>query len=235
MIPDKAFILAAGLGTRMRPLTDAVPKPMLQVEGRTLIDRILDHFEEAGVNKTVVNTHYLPDVLAAHLKQRATPEIYLSEEKKLLDTGGGIKKAIAYFDKPFIVTSGDGLWQNGLGKTTLEKLGQAWNPAIMDILILLQPVNSMKLTQGVGDYDIDDQGRVIRSKNRSGAHMFTSIRINHPRIFDNTPDGSFSYLDLLDHAQNEGRLYGLVHDGMWHHLSTPADLAAVNAAWRENA
>ena len=98
----------------------------------------------------------------------------------------------------------------------------------MDILIVLQPVETMKLTEGVGDYDIDENGRAIRSKDKSGAYMFTSLRINAPHIFDNAPQGAFSYLQLLDEAQARGRLYALVNDGMFHHISTPADLEAVN-------
>ncbi len=110
---------------------------------------------------------------------------------------------------------------------------EAWNDNTMDILILLQPVSSMHLTQGIGDYDIDAQGRATRSLDKSGQYMFTSIRINHPRIFDNTPNGAFSYLQCLDTAQAKGRLHAIIHDNDWHHISTPKDLETVDAAYRE--
>ena len=232
-IPNKAFILAAGLGTRLRPYTDDRPKPLVEVAGRTLLDRTLDHLHDAGVNEAVLNLHYLPEKIPEHLKSRNDFTFHYSTENDLLDTGGGIKKALEYFDDPFFVLSGDGLWNNSSGANTLQTMVDTWNPEVMDILILLQPVSNMKLTHGVGDYDINEDGRAIRSLDKTGKYMFTSMRINHPRIFKNTPDGAFSYLDLLDKAQYEGRLYGLIHEGDWHHISTPADLERVNEAYKE--
>ena len=233
MMPEKAFILAAGYGKRLRPYTDHCPKPMVQVAGRSLIDRTLDHLQKAGVRDVTVNAHYMSDVLIDHLQQRKSPSLRFSREEELLDTGGGIKKALKNFGpEPFFVLSGDGLWENAPGQSTLQQMATAWNAAHMDILILLQPVSSMKLTGGAGDYDIDAQGRARRSADKTGAYMFTSMRINTPEIFKATPDAAFSYLELLDRAEEKGRLYGLVHAGNWHHISTPEDLESVNAAYK---
>lgn len=231
MAPDKAFILAAGLGTRMRPLTDERPKPMVEVAGRALIDYALDHLAEAGISDVTVNLHHKAEMLQQYLQQKSFVQFHFSFEEELLDTGGGIKKAIQHFDAaPFYVVSGDALWSDGPGGSALKRLAAAWDPAKMDILILLQDVRSMKLTKGIGDYHLEEDGRAVRSYERQGTHMFTSIRLNAPKIFDMAPEGAFSYLDLMDAAQKRGRLFGLEHDGDWHHISTPADLAAVNAA-----
>jgi MurNAc alpha-1-phosphate uridylyltransferase len=230
-IIDKAFILAAGLGTRMRPLTDRVPKPLVEVAGETLLDRTIDHLEDAGVTDIVINTHHLGQQIPHHLQRRKSPHMTFSHEKTLLDTGGGIKKMLQHFgDEAFYVLSGDGLWTDAPGQTALDQMAAKWEPAKMDILILLQPVSTMNLTKGVGDYDIRPDGGAVRSRHKTGTHMFTSIRINHPRIFNGSPMGSFSYLPLLDQAENDGRLFALEHKGAWHHISTPEDLRNVNVA-----
>jgi len=224
-ISNTAFILAAGLGTRLRPHTNDRPKPLVEVNNKTLLTRTLDHLHDAGITKTVLNTHYLADQIPAHLESRTDIECIFSHEPDLLDTGGGIKKMLHHFDAAFFTLSGDGLW-NG---DALTQMKAAWNPETMDILILIQPITSMHLTKGIGDYDLDPEGRATRSLDQSGDYMFTSIRIHHPRIFENTPDGAFSYLQCLDAAQSAGRLHGLIHTNDWHHISTPEDLAAVNA------
>lgn len=230
-IPRKAFILAAGLGTRLRPYTDTCPKPLIEVGGQTLIDHTLDRLEDIGVEDVIVNTHYHADQLVSHLKNRKSPHIHISHEKTLLDTGGGIKNALEYFgNEPFFVLSGDGLWSDGPDESALQKLASVWDSDLMDILMLLQPVSSMNLTKGAGDYDVNTDGQAVRSQNKNGAYMFTSIRINKPEIFEKTPEGPFSYLTLMDRAEQQGRLYGLVHDGDWHHISTPQDLEAVRKA-----
>ncbi len=236
MVPFKAFILAAGFGTRMRPLTDHCPKPLVEVYGKALIDRTMDHLEQAGVNDVVVNAHYLADILVDHLEARTSPNITISREEEILDTGGGIKNALDFLsDEPFYVLSGDGLWEDGPAGNTLQRMAEFWDPEKMDILTLLQPAASMTLTKAIGDYDLEPDGRTVRSKNQTGAYMFTSMRINHPRVFESTPNGPFSYLEIMDRAQEQGRLYGLVHDSEWHHISTPEDLEAVNEAYVQNA
>jgi MurNAc alpha-1-phosphate uridylyltransferase len=229
--PDHAFILAAGFGSRLRPYTDAVPKPMVKVGGVPMIDRALDALITAGVTHVVVNTHYLAEVLEAHLKKRSKPVITLSHEPTLLDTGGGVKKMLpALGDKPFYVLAGDSVWTDGISGNSLLRLAKNWNPDTMDILTLMQPLENMVLTHGVGDYDVLPDGRCIRSKDKTGKYMWTNIRLNTPELYRDAPDGSFSFLSLLDRAESQGRLRALIHDGDWHHISTPADLERVNAS-----
>lgn len=228
---DQGFILCAGFGTRMRPLTDNKPKPMVAIDGKPMVDHVLDSFTAQGIKRAVINTHYLADVLKDHLQSRSDIAIFLSHEEHILDTGGGIVNALPLLeDAAFFVSSGDSYLQNGASDSALSRMEKAWDPEIMDILILLQPVKSMALTHGVGDYDLDEDGRVTRSLNQSGAYMFTSVRINAPHIFYGAPQRPFSYLQLLDEAQSRGRLYGIVHDGDWHHISTPDDVKRVNDA-----
>lgn len=225
--PETAFILAAGLGTRMRPITDSIPKPMVEVGGQTVIDRILDKLEAEKVRSIAVNLHYKPDILKRHLSERK-PDIHFSHEEELLDTGGGVKKILPFLgNAPFYHINGDAWWSEGR-KPALQRLSEAWNPEIMDILMLLQPVKSMVLTEGIGDYDIDSAGQATRRLDRSGRFMFTGVRITTPEIFKGAPDGKFSFLTLMDAAQEKGRLYGIVHDADWHHISTPKDLERVN-------
>lgn len=231
---EKAFILAAGLGTRMQPITFSIPKPMVEVAGQSLLSRTLDGLIEAGVKEAVINTHHLPQQIRGILSERKDITINFSHESVLLDTAGGIKKMLHIFDnEPFYVLSGDGLWIDKKGENALQRLAAAWNPDIMDILILLQPVSSMTLTAGIGDYDVKPDGRAIRSRGKNGTHMFTSIRINHPRIFSTLTAAPTSYLPLLDRAESQGRLFAIEHTGKWHHISTPEDLKAVDTAFRQ--
>jgi N-acetyl-alpha-D-muramate 1-phosphate uridylyltransferase len=226
--PEKAFILAAGLGTRMKPLTNTTPKPLAVVAGQTLLERTLDQLQDAGVNDVVINTHHLPHKINARLEGRESPALHFSHEDVLLDTGGGIVKMLRHFsDDPFYVLSGDGLFTGD----ALGKLAASWDPDKMDILLLLQPLSTFKLTTGKGDYDLLPGGKAVRSLIKTGQYMFTSIRINHPRIFKSRKAEPFSYLELMDEAEKAGRLYGLVHDGDWHHISTVADLESVNRAF----
>ncbi len=228
--PDHAFILAAGKGTRLRPYTDSVPKPLVTVGGRTLLDRTLDRLEEAGVTHVTINLHYMAPVLEAHLAKRKSPVITLSYEPELLDTGGGVKKALpALGDKPFYVIAGDALWTDGPSGNALLRLAAHWDDSRMDILTLMQPLTGMVLTQGLGDYDLREDGKPVRSLDKTGAYMWTNIRINHPRLYTSATDGNFSFLALMDKAESEGRFHALVHDGDWHHISTAADLERVDA------
>ncbi|MCK6418000.1 MAG: nucleotidyltransferase family protein [Alphaproteobacteria bacterium] len=235
---DQAFILAAGRGQRMQPFTAHTPKPLVTVGGQSLLQRTLDQLAAAGVTRAVINTHHLAPKIEAFVddyKHQSTnlKDIFISYEPALLDTGGGIYKALQHFnDRPFYVLSGDGLWSDR-DTPLLQRLCESWNPQHMDILIALQPVARMTLTQGVGDYDLLPDGRAVRNIAQQGTHMFTSIRINHPRIFADSRTGAFSYLDLLDRAQGQGRLFALEHAGDWHHLSTLGDVKAVEAQWRD--
>lgn len=228
--PNYAFILAAGKGTRLRPYTDDRPKPLVPVNGRAILDYTLDKLEEAGVNDVTINLYYLGDRIEKHLESRSKPAITFSKETELLDTGGGVKKALGNMKgENFYLINGDALWVDGKDPA-LDKLAKMWDPDTMDILLLLQPVSGMTLTKGVGDYDLDNDGKAVRAKNKDGAYMFGGIRITKSDIFKNTPEDAFSFLDLMDAAQEKGRLYGMVHDGQWHHISTPKDLENVNNA-----
>jgi MurNAc alpha-1-phosphate uridylyltransferase len=229
--PTRAFILAAGKGTRLRPHTDTMPKPMVDIVGSSIIRRAIAKLVQAGVTDIVVNLHHLGDVLEEHLKEVKGVNIILSREEELLETGGGIKKALHHFgDEPFYIINGDALWDEG-EIPALEKLALGWNDD-MDILLLLQPTRRMELTGAVGDYRLNG-GKASRAKDKSGDHMFAGVRIAHPRIFEGSPDGAFSFLSLMDRAEEKGRLYGLVHSGHWYHISTAEDLQSVNEAFRK--
>lgn len=228
MTTDQAFILAAGLGNRMRPLTDERPKPLVLVKGKPIIDYALESLAAADIKRVVVNTHYKAELLQDHVISGSWPfEVVISHEARLLDTGGGLKQGLQYLDanKPVLALSGDSIL---LGENSLPQLLSAWNDDT-DILLLLQSLKTMVLTPGIGDYDII-HGKPVRSKNQSGQYMWTSARVFHPRIFKNAPDGVFSFLPLMDRCEKEGRLSAQTHQGVWHHLTTPADVARVDAA-----
>lgn len=232
-IPEKAFLLAAGKGTRLRPHTDTVPKPMVPVTGRSIIHRTLEKLNAAGVKEVVINLHHLAPVLEAHLAKVQHPKIVLSPEPELLETGGGVKKALQHFNgQPFYMINGDALWSDSGDQTALKRLAEKWDPAKMDLLLLLQPIRNMKLTDGVGDYSLVADGKAVRRADKSGDLMFAGIRIVSPSLWDGTPDGAFSFLSLMDKAEAAGRLYGILHEGEWHHISTPEELARVDEAFR---
>lgn len=226
-----AFVLAAGLGTRLRPHTDHLPKPLVPVAGRPLLDYILDHLKEAGVRQITVNLHHRPELVRLYLESRLDLDITQSPEDELLDTGGGLVRARDTLGSaPFFMINGDAFWTDGPAGSALRRLQQEFDPDMMDILLLLLPVARMSLTGGVGDYDLLPNGHAVRSHDKTGLQMFTGVRLCHPRILENVPPGKFSFLELMDRAEKAGRLYGLEHDGDWHHISTPEDLFAVNRA-----
>jgi MurNAc alpha-1-phosphate uridylyltransferase len=229
--PDKAFILAAGYGKRLRPYTDHCPKPLVPLAGQPIIGHVLDRLREAGVRQVTVNLHYMGDMLADYLRQRKDMEIVLSFETELMETGGGVKQALpTQGDEPFYVVSGDSTWDNGASGIALHRLADKWKGSHMDLLLMMQPLDRMELTPGVGDYDVRKDGRAVRSLEKTGVYMWSSVRVCSARLFDNTPDGPFSFLMLMDRAQGSDRLYGHVHDGEWYHITTPEDLDRVNEA-----
>lgn len=228
--PNHAFILAAGFGKRMLPLTQTTPKPMVTINETPLLGHILNHLKNANIDKVAINTHHLPDSISAYTDTRQDLSITLSPEDKILETGGGLMHAAPLLPQndPFIIINGDSYWVDHPNHpTAIQTLINHWDPKKMDILMLLQPVKTMHITQGVGDYDIDKNGKAARSLDQSGTHMFTSLRINHPRIMQNAPDAPFSYLHFMDEAQSKGRLYGVTYHGNWHHISTPQDLKSI--------
>ncbi len=231
--PNHAFILAAGQGTRLRPYTDTVPKPLVSINDRPLLDYTIDKLKKSGIQNLTINAHYLGDSIVNYAQSIKGLTVQISREDALLDTGGGIKNALNTIgNNPFYIINGDALWDdNEIG--VFDRLADAWNPEKMDILLLLQPLSQMHLTEGVGDYDIKDNGQAVRSLDKTGSMMFGGIRIANPDIFDNTPDGAFSFLTLMDKAENEDRLYAVVHDSNWHHISAPQDLERVDEAYRK--
>lgn len=234
-IINHAFILAAGEGRRLRPYTDHCPKPMVKLAGKPIIDYTIDKLIAAGVTTITVNLHYMADTLAAHLQKRTDVRINLSFEDKLLDTGGGLANALDTMNgRPFYIISGDAFWVDHPHEDTLPALAAQWDTETTDLLLLLQPADNMKLTHGVGDYAFDDNGIPVRILDKTGTHMFTSIRIAHPRLFDGCPEGPFSFLQLMDKAEAEGRLRAVIHKGDWHHISTPEELERVEKALTES-
>ena len=226
MTSHKAFVLAAGLGTRLKPYTDHVPKPLVSVKGKPILDHILDKLAAEGITDIAVNVHHKKDILKAHLAKRRDPDIQIFEEETLLDTGGGVKQALAFLGKnPFFVINGDAFWT---GSQVFYDLKKKWDGSKMDMCLLLQPLTAMHLTKGVGDYDLNESGRATRSTSQTGSFMFAGIRLCTPKIFDNTPEKAFSFLQLMDKCEKQGRLYGLAHGGQWHHISTPEELHRVN-------
>lgn len=221
--PHCAFVLAAGLGTRMRHLTNVQPKPMVPLNGTPLIDRVLDRLEAAHIPRAVVNVHYLADVLEAHLAKRTRPAITISDERGLLlDTGGGVLKAWAHLSaEPFLIHNSDSVWTER-GVDNLARLCAAWNPATMDALMLLAPRDTSIGYDGDGDFDLGSDGRLTRrSPNQRAPYVFAGVSIAHPRLFDKAPKGAFSLNKVWDAAIIAGRLYGVPLEGTWMHVGTP--------------
>ena len=235
-IIKNAIITAAGLGTRMHPLTTDRCKPMVEVDGKPIIGHVLDRLAAAGVTHVGINTHYKPDGLKAYLQDYAAANPALSihtlHEDVLLDTGGGIKNLLQVMpdpEQPLFVVSGDSYWEDAPEGSALQIMANQFDPTTCDILLLLKKLSDMSPTVGSADYNIDNKGNLTRSLDQTGPHAWTSVRIikNHD-LFDNTPDTPFSFRILMDEAQTKGRLQGSIHEGQWHHFSTPADIAAVN-------
>lgn len=226
-VPRRAMVLAAGLGQRMRPLTDNKPKPLLEVAGKPLIDHLLDRLAAAGVAECVVNLHYLAPMMRRHLAERQTPRIELSPEETLLDSGGGVAKALPRLgDAPFLVTNADMLWLDG-PRPMLHRLAALWRPEEMDALLLLHPTVAAHGYDGAGDYFLAPDGTARRRRGeRVAPFVFTGVQILSPRLFRDLPEGPFSLRLLYDRAEEAGRLYAMRHDGEWFHVGTPEALSA---------
>jgi MurNAc alpha-1-phosphate uridylyltransferase len=223
-----AMVLAAGLGKRMRPVTDTLPKPLVRVGGRALIDHALDRAAEAGIETAVVNVHYLADLIEAHIRSRQRPKIVLSDERgELLETGGGVRKALPLLGGgPFLLLNSDSLWIDR-GAQNLVRLQRAWDAARIDILLLVAEAAKSLGYQGVGDFSMGPDGRLQRRGERpSVPFVYAGIAILKPQLFDDTPDGAFSLNLLFDRAIVAGRLYGVALDGQWLHVGTPDAIAA---------
>ncbi|HSM96720.1 MAG TPA: nucleotidyltransferase family protein [Rhizomicrobium sp.] len=219
----RAMIMAAGFGTRMRPLTNKIPKPLVKVQGRALIDHVMDRLVEAGVKTIVVNIHYLGDQIKAHVEKRKDVEIVISDETEtILDSGGGIFKALPHFKgEPFFHANADTVWVEGASHA-LERLKAAWDPYHMDALMLLAPTVSTVCYDGRGDFMMDAEGRLSRvPEGRISPFVWMSMEIVHPRLFDGMQSGKFSINPLWDKAIARGRLFGQRLDGVWMHIDRP--------------
>ena len=227
-LPKTAMVMAAGYGKRLRPLTDTVPKPMVKVLGRPMIDVALDRLAAAGVERAVINLHHLGAVIRDHLKTRKDIEIVYSEEAEILETGGGTKKALPLLGAdPFFVVNAKIIWLNGR-EDALHRLAKAWDPERMDSLLLLQPTVTAIGYDGPGDFLMDQEGRLKRRPEWEVApFLYSGVNITHPRLFEASPDGAYSVNILWNRAIEQGRLSGIRHDGEWYHVSTPQHLREV--------
>ena len=231
--PRRAMVLAAGLGTRMKPLTDTGPKAMIEVAGHKLIDRVLDRLEQADVQTVVVNVHHHADTLEAHLRTRKTLKIEISDERgALLDSGGGVKKTLPLLgQEPFFVMNADTIWIEGF-KPNLPALGAAFDPEKMDALLLLAATSGSRGYDGQGDFSADADGRLARREEGTVTpFVYAGAAVFSPSAFQDTPDGPFSLNLLFDRAIAAGRLYGLRLDGLWMHVGTPEAVAEAEAVY----
>ncbi|MDP8993520.1 MAG: nucleotidyltransferase family protein [Pseudomonadota bacterium] len=227
-VPDTAMVMAAGLGKRMRPLTATRPKPLIEIAGKTLLDHCFDRLRAAGVAKAVVNVHYLPDALEAHLKNRVHDiEVIVSDERKrLLETGGGLVQALPVIDAdPFLVVNSDNLWVDG-PVDSLRLLAAGWDEARMDALLLLVPLARAYCHKGQGDFHMTAAGRLRRRKPGSVApFVYTGIQMVSKRLFaGELPEGPFSTNLLWDRAIEQGRCFGSVHQGLWFDIGAPPNI-----------
>lgn len=225
-MPDAAMVLAAGPGSRMRPLTEATAKTLLPLMGRPLLDHVLDRLADAGVGRVVVNAHWHADRVAASLAGRARPRTSLRREAALLDTGGAVKAALAELaGDTLLVVHGDSFWLDG-PTPTLRRLAAAFDPSRMDALLLVARTAAIRAEVGLGDFVLDPEGRVRRRRPAEVApYVFAGVQIARASLFAAGPDGAFPADTVWDAAIAEQRLFALVHDGLWFPLSTPADLA----------
>lgn len=227
-----AMVMAAGMGSRMLPLTESRPKPLVEVGGRTLLDHTLDRLAEAGVEHVIVNVHYRADQIIAHLASRKRPDIVVSDETGLLlDTGGGVKKALPLLgSNPFLTLNTDALWIEGVN-ATLPMLVGGFDEKTMDARLLLAPTVSSLGFSGAGDFMMDGAGRLIRRAHSPVApFVFAGVTVTHPRLFVDAPEGVFSANMLWDRAIGAGRLFGHRHEGVWMHVGTPDAVLEAQAA-----
>lgn len=228
--PTRAMVLAAGLGKRMRPLTDNVPKPLLEIGGRTLLDHALDRLRDAGVEEAAVNAHYKAELIEAHLKDRRSPRIRVSREEELLGVAGGIRNARPWRDEePFFAVNADSLWLDG-PTPALERMALRWNPKEMQALLLLMATPKAVGMEGRGDFQLDPLGRIEpREAGRIAPYYYAGVQLVSPALFgDDRPMAA-----IWNEALERGALWGLVHDGAWFHVGTPRGLEDAQAALAE--
>ena len=222
LVSDTAMVMAAGLGKRMRPLTATMPKPMVRVAGKPLIDHTLDRLADAGVARAVVNVHYLADALEAHVTGRASPKVTISDERDaLLETGGGMIKAQGLLPDPFFCLNSDNIWLDG-PRNAFADLSMLWDAERMDALVLVVPHKRAANFAGPGDFHLDAAGKVSRRQpGRIAPFIYTGIQLVSHRLLRDAPEGKFSTNILWNRAIEEGRLFGLPFTGDWFEVGTP--------------
>lgn len=221
--PAKAMVLAAGRGKRMRPITATTPKPLVEVLGRSLIDRVFDRLVEAGVTTAVVNVHYLPDLIEIRVAKRQDIKVIVSDEReRLLDTGGGVVKALPHLgDQPFYHLNSDSIWIEGVAPN-LPALADAWDSDRMDGILLLAPTVGSVGYSGVGDFEMSGDGRLTRRRERTVApFVYAGAAILSPSVFEGRAAEPFSLNRIFDELIGKGRLFGLRLEGTWLHVGTP--------------
>jgi MurNAc alpha-1-phosphate uridylyltransferase len=232
MAPHTAFVFAAGLGTRMRPLTDTVPKPLIPVAGRALIDYCLDRFADNGVERAIVNVHHLAEQIEAHLEGRERPRVLISDEReRLLDQGGGIKRARALIGSdPFYVCNTDAFWVEG-PRSNLARLAAAFEPERMDAILLVAAGATSVGVDWPGDFEMGPDGRLYRRDPRKVApFVYTGVGILKPELFDGVEEDVFRLAPFFWRAAEQGRLYGMRLDGLWLHVGRPETIAEAEKA-----
>jgi N-acetyl-alpha-D-muramate 1-phosphate uridylyltransferase len=224
---DTGMVLAAGLGKRMRPLTDTLPKPMVPVAGRALVDRVIDRMVEAGVGRVVANIHHHRATLEQHLRARRDVPIVAVHEPELLETGGGVLNALPVLGpQAFFCANADVLWFDG-PTPALRRLADAWDEARMDVLLLMQSSAYARGYEGRGDYFLDPAGKARRRRDPEiASFVYAGVQILHPRAFAGLAPGPFSLNKVYDAAEAKGRLWGVAHDGLWFHVGTPESVVA---------
>jgi MurNAc alpha-1-phosphate uridylyltransferase len=229
--PTTAMVLAAGLGKRMRPITDAMPKPLIKIAGKTLLDWALDALAAVGVAKAVVNVHHLPEQIVRHVASRTAPRVVISDESAgLLDSAGGIIKALQELGRePFFILNADTFWIDA-GRSNLQRLALAWDEARMDILIMLAELESATGHSGGTDFLVDAQGRLARSKGAPEGLIYAGAAIAHPRIFADAEATPHSLNLYFDRAIASGRLFGMKMEGRWITVGTPGAIPLAEAA-----
>lgn len=229
----KAMVLAAGKGERLRPLTDACPKPMIVVAGKPMMDYAIDQLEREKVEDIVVNVCHHGDMIVRHLSKRKKPRVTFSKEEERLETGGGVLKALPHLGPdPFYVINGDILWSNKNGNT-LKMLQDAWEDH-MDALLLVVPIQSTRGYDGVGDYNLGTTGKLRRRTGEKAKYVYGGVQILHPRLFEGQALEAFSLNKLYDKAQKKGTLYGMEHKSYWFHVGTPEALMETRAWFEEH-
>jgi len=231
-MPNRAIVLAAGLGTRMRPYNGHIPKPLVEIGGKSLIDYSLDRLADAGVESVVVNVHHLADILERHLAPRQRPHVVISDERgELLGTGGGIAKALPKLgDAPFFLVNSDTVWLDGV-RPNFTRMAEAFDPQTMDVLLLLAATTSSIGYSGRGDFAMLPDGRLRRRReNEVVPFVYAGAAVLSPALFADAPKGAFSLTVLFDRAAENNRLFGLRLEGVWMHVGTPEAVAAAEAA-----